>query len=125
RHHPHPNICQYRGYIADETGRVTGLCLQKHQYMLAIAVWKKIDIDWDVVMKDYKSAIDHLHSLGWIHNDISSGNLMIDYNLRGGIIDFGGSTREGASIDIETPFWSRGSRVAEKENDYYGLRRAE
>lgn len=67
RRHPHPNICRYLGYIADKTGRVTGLCLQKCRYMLGIAVWEKADIDWDFVMKGYKSAIDHLRSLGWIH----------------------------------------------------------
>ncbi|SJL04541.1 uncharacterized protein ARMOST_07908 [Armillaria ostoyae] len=93
--HPHPNICEYQGYVVDE-----------------MAVWKKMDIDFDVLMKDYKNAVDHLHNLGWIHNDIS---------------DFGACTREGAPIHIGTPLWAKADfwHVAEKENDYYGLQRAE
>ncbi|KAK0445525.1 hypothetical protein EV421DRAFT_2034543 [Armillaria borealis] len=127
RRHPHPNICEYQGYVVDESGRVSGLCLKKYQCNLSVAIWKKMDIDFDVLMKDYKNAVDHLHNLGWIHNDISGGNLMIDANLRGVLVDFGACTREGAPIHIGTPLWAKADiwHIAEKENDYYGLQHAE
>ncbi len=52
---------------------------------------------------------------------------MVDANLRGVLVDFGACTREGATIHIGTPRWAKGDlwHVAEKENDYNGLQRAE
>ncbi len=52
---------------------------------------------------------------------------MVDANLRGVLVDFGACTREGAVIHIRTPLWAKGDlwHVAEKENDYNGLQRAE
>ncbi len=31
-----------------------------------------MDVGFDVLMKDYKNAVDHLHNLGWIHVRVRS-----------------------------------------------------
>ncbi|KIY53932.1 hypothetical protein FISHEDRAFT_17014, partial [Fistulina hepatica ATCC 64428] len=133
RAHPHPNLCEYRGYIPDTNGHVAGLCFKEYTVPLYRAVWTKMPFDVDKAMSDWRSAVLHLHQLGWIHNDISSGNLMLykdpeglaSNSFAGVVVDLGECTKKGQAIQAETPWFSRGSKIAEEENDLYGLKQVE
>lgn len=39
-------------------------------------------------MEALESAIDHLHSLGWAHNDLNPGNVLVDKSGMPVLIDF-------------------------------------
>jgi serine/threonine protein kinase len=53
-------------------------------------------------MKDWllplRAAVDHLHSIGYVHNDITPSNIMLDSRGQPVIIDFGSMCRVGESL---------------------------
>ena len=54
--------------------------------------------DYSCILTDIESGINHLHSLGLVHNDINPSNIMIN-NHRAIIIDFGSCRRLGESLE--------------------------
>lgn len=68
REHPHPNICEYRGYIPDaEEGWFFGLALKRYERTLKEAFLSEDDLEADSAMRALRSAVAHLHSLGLVH----------------------------------------------------------
>jgi serine/threonine protein kinase len=63
---PHPNICQYYGYLPSADGRIAALCLKCHGEELYNTV-KEDNIDASIVISQVRSGIQHLHSLGLVH----------------------------------------------------------
>jgi serine/threonine protein kinase len=114
--HSHSNIAEYLGSIV-EGDLVTGICYRKYERTLTET------LNTDRVLEGVKSGLDHLHSLGYIHDDINPRNIMLDKEGRGIIIDFDsckktGSRREGK---CGTNGWTMDNDVASVENDHYSL----
>lgn len=71
--------------------------------------------------------MQHLHSLGWIHNDINPKNIMLDEDDTTIIIDFDsccGMNEKGPTCG--THMWTDetyDADCAKLENDYCGLRK--
>ena len=63
RHHPHPNIVEYRGCVV-ENGLVEFLVLERYPEQLSDVVYK---VDHAKVLRDIGTAVEHLHSLGFVH----------------------------------------------------------
>lgn len=127
RTNPHPNIAQYRGCVVRK-GRITGLCLAKYDLTLADRLKDlKRPLDVEGCLDGIRYGIQHLHSLGLIHNDVKPLNIMFnaDDNIPI-IIDFDLCQPEGEELrglGCGTIGWSDPSRThATTENDYYGLR---
>jgi serine/threonine protein kinase len=99
--HPHPNIIRYHG-CRSRDGYLTGIVLDRYSYDLQGYMKKNVEaIDKEKFMRALESAVHHLHSLGWAHNDLNPTNIMVDYSDEGDtvpiLIDFG-SAREIGSL---------------------------
>ena len=78
RLHPHKNIASYLGCINDG-GFITGICFVKYQETLSDRLEDSSrPLDPDSCLMGVREALDHLHSLGLIHNDVNPNNIMSD-----------------------------------------------
>ncbi|OAQ98287.1 hypothetical protein LLEC1_02082 [Akanthomyces lecanii] len=108
---PHVNVAAYRGCLLGN-GRVKGLLFDKYQQTLLEKVnpqrLSKVhfvqgdrrlvdETVWDW-LPQLRSAVSHLHKLGYVHNDISPANIMIGDDEKPVLIDFEGMCRVGESL---------------------------
>lgn len=56
-------------------------------------------------MEALRSAIDHLHTLGWAHNDLNPSNVLVAEDGSPVLIDFGSAQRIGETLST-----SRGTK---------------
>ncbi|ORY06754.1 hypothetical protein BCR34DRAFT_434428, partial [Clohesyomyces aquaticus] len=77
-HHPHPNICGYKGIVVDEYDIITGLCFEKFVMGFDEFVAAGWSFDADPALQDIECGIDHLHSLDLVHCDIEPRNVFIN-----------------------------------------------
>ncbi|RYP59818.1 hypothetical protein DL769_008376 [Monosporascus sp. CRB-8-3] len=113
--HPHPHIIGYYGYRV-RRGRITGLVLDRHPSDLKNYVKHGIGtIDEGPFMEALESPIHHLHPLGWAHNDLNPGNILVDKSGMPVLIDFGSSHEVGKKLTT-----SRGTKgwIDEDMKDY-------
>lgn len=100
---PHPNIAKYHGCIT-KRGRLVGIVLDKYKSTLEDRVlWDPRPFNKKLCLDQLKAAIDHVHSLGFAHNDINPNNIMLDENDTAFLIDFGSCRR------IDEPLISAGT----------------
>jgi len=110
RKNPHRNIAEYHG-CEIRNGRVTGLCFKRYlddlQLKLNPESLNKLSFqnnqrpplaDALRYLKGIKSGLDHLHSLGFSHNDINPANIMLDHDDKPIIIDFDSCLRHGTPL---------------------------
>lgn len=111
KQNPHPNLALYHGCLAVD-GKAAGLLFQHYQYTLLEKVNPQrlskrhfiasgrpaVRDNMKCWTESLRAAIDHLHSLGLVHNDITPANVMFDENECPVLIDFGGVCRSGASL---------------------------
>ncbi|KAI1151876.1 kinase-like domain-containing protein [Nemania diffusa] len=131
--HPHPNIIRYHGCRCQGI-YLTGIVLDRYSYTLKDYVKQaSVVIDNKVFMSALKSAINHLHFLGWAHNDLNPTNVMINDSGIGGampiVIDFGSAREVGMLLGTSrgTPGWYDGRiedyTISKKENDMFALKK--
>ncbi|PNP73731.1 hypothetical protein FNYG_12921 [Fusarium nygamai] len=80
REHPHPNLGQSQGCVVAEDGRLEGLALLKYKTTLFERAHDVSSFDLgqrEQCISIIKSALEHLHSLGLAHNDLSPFNIMV------------------------------------------------
>lgn len=114
--HLHPNIIRYHGCRV-RRGRITGLVLNRHPNVLTDYLKNKVgSVDKEAFMQTLNSAIDHLHSLGWAHNDLNPSNILVDMEGMPVLIDFGSAREIGAELGT-----SRGTKgwIEEDMKDYH------
>ena len=117
---PHPNIITYLGCRINR-GRITGIVfelLEKTLYQSPVVPPNKIN----AFLSKLQSALDHIHSLGLAHNDISPYNIMV----KDGdpiLIDFGACAPPGSRVDFAgTPGWCKESFfLSELEHDTFSM----
>ena len=96
--HPHPNIIRYHGCRV-RRGRITGLVLDRHPNTLTDYLKNSVgSVDKQAFMQSLSSAIYHLHSLGWAHNDLNPNNVLVDEDGMPVLIDFGSAREIGAKL---------------------------
>lgn len=125
RKHPHPNIAQYVGCSVQDS-RITGLCFVKYDTTLATRLNDRDrpvhpDKCWNAI----KGGIEHLHSLGLIHNDLNPRNIMLKPDDTPVIIDFDSCRRDGDKL-LKGGTWGwtdENVQYASPKNDYDGLKR--
>ncbi|UNI20473.1 hypothetical protein JDV02_006554 [Purpureocillium takamizusanense] len=102
---PHPNIVRYHGCHV-RRGYITGLVLDRHLHDLESYLKSgHIIQDKELFIKSLESAVHHLHSLGWAHNDLNPTNVLVAEDKRPILIDFGSSRRIGEKLST-----SRGTK---------------
>ncbi|KAH6700696.1 kinase-like domain-containing protein [Leptodontidium sp. MPI-SDFR-AT-0119] len=113
--HPHPNIIRYYGCQV-RRGRITGLVLDRHPNDLTEYLKHEIGtIDREPFMEALESAIHHLHSLDWAHNDLNPRNILVNEAGMPVLIDFGSCHEIGKKLTT-----SRGTKgwIDEDMKDY-------
>lgn len=86
--HPHPHIIRYHGCVV-KRGYITGLVLDRHASDLeAYLENDRGRINKESFMAALESAIYHLHSLGWAHNDLDPSNILVDASGMPVLINF-------------------------------------
>ncbi|KAL6866463.1 hypothetical protein ACO1O0_002574 [Amphichorda felina] len=125
--HPHPNIICYHGCRV-RRGRITGLVLDRHPHTLSDYLKNKVgSVDGVPFIQAVKSAICHLHSLGWAHNDLNPSNILVDEDGMPILIDFGSAREIGAKLGTSrgTKGWIDGEmkdyHTSDKRHDFFAL----
>ena len=114
--HPHPNIIRYHGCRV-RRGRITGLVLDRHPNTLTDYLKNSVgSVDKQAFMQSLSSAIYHLHSLGWAHNDLNPNNVLVDEDGMPVLIDFGSAREIGTKLGT-----SRGTKgwIDQDMKDYH------
>jgi len=125
--YPHPNIIHYYGCRV-RRNRITGLVLDRHPISLIDYVMDKVGpVHKEPFMQALESAIYHLHSLGWAHNDVNPGSVLVNKEGMPVLIDFASAREIGAKLGSRrgTKGWIDGKlkdyNTSEKAHDIFGL----
>lgn len=106
----HPHIIRYHGCYV-RRGRIVGLVLDRHSQELVELLRNKVGtVDKGPFMQALESAIRHLHSLNWAHNDLHPGNILVDQAGMPVLIDFGSAREIGTKLGTSrgTKGWIEG-----------------
>lgn len=125
--HPHPNVATYHGCVV-RRGRIARLCFTWYYQNLVDRVYHDTrPFDIERCLQDISKGIQHLHSLGIVHNDITPNNIMLTSEDAAVVIDFDSCLKEGEKGFMEsTRMWTDASyshEYAKFENDLCGLRK--
>lgn len=143
--HPHPNICEYRGYVVNERGYMAGLCFKGYSKNLDQAIGDGDPVDSKAIVEGIRLGLKHMHSLGLVHvriflsscvvshltssfqNDVNPWNIMLASASWPVIIDFDSCQESGSTVKHKagTDGWSEDSDLVVEENDWYGLKKIE
>ncbi|KAL4909229.1 hypothetical protein BDW74DRAFT_174431 [Aspergillus multicolor] len=133
KQNPHRNIAIYYG-CQELNGRVSGLCFKRYASTLeeqvnpghlnkdAFRSSRIVDDTVIAALPGILAGIEHLHSLGLVHNDINPSNIMLDEDDTPVLIDFGSCRYVGESLRGtgagRTPYWyDPAVEIAESQND--------
>lgn len=132
--HPHPNIVRYHG-CCSRGDYLTGIVLDRYPRTLADLVENGttpgVSFDKAKFMGALQSAICHLHSLGWAHNDLNPTNILVN-EVKGAdvvpiLIDFGSARKVSAPLGMSrgTSGWIEGPIegyvTSRREHDLFAL----
>lgn len=123
----HPNIAKYFGCIVEHS-RIVALCFQRYNETLKDRLkCRDRPLDKDRIVQGVRDGIDYMHSLGYCHNDIHDGNIMITDEDTPVIIDFDSCLPEGEVLACKggAPWWSIDTDKSHKENDLFSLKKLE
>ena len=125
--HPHPNIIRYHGCRVTRE-YFTGLVLDEHPRDLETHFQDELTIpNQEAFMASLESAIQHLHGLGWAHNDITPSNILVSEAEEPILIDFEGCQKLGTELKHirGTKGWIEGDigdhNTSEAKHDIYAL----
>ncbi|RDW61115.1 uncharacterized protein DSM5745_10613 [Aspergillus mulundensis] len=102
RTRPHPHLAAYYGYQEDRDG-IPGLCFKRYECTLLEKVNPRrldrssfrmssrnlVTADMRERLAGIRSAIEHLHAHGIVHNDVNPTTIMLDENGTFVLISFG------------------------------------
>ncbi|KAL8276572.1 hypothetical protein RQP46_010995 [Phenoliferia psychrophenolica] len=130
RANPHPNLCVYHGCLI-QNNRLIGIVLEHYPDTLYGAFMEGGDgerVDRRTVCSEIAGAVDHLHSLGIVHNDVNPHNIALTSEFRSVLIDFDAARPEGYIFNAwdkrgTARYGRAGVKVSERANDLFGLER--
>lgn len=124
--YPHPNIAVYYGCVR-EGDLITALCYKRYEYTISEAVRDDlIPVDRRAaILEGIAAGLQHLHSLGLVHNDINANNIMFDEQLNPVIIDFDSCRKEGEEFPGATIGWEDDHDISTKDIDLAALKLVE
>ncbi|OBR07336.1 Serine/threonine-protein kinase [Colletotrichum higginsianum IMI 349063] len=139
KRHPHPNLAEYRGCVLSE-GRIIGICFKRYRETLMgkvnpghlnkamlIEAPERAAVREEATryLPNIRAGLQHLHSLGIIHNDLNPMNVMIDENDNPVIIDFDSCRVVGAPLqDVKRTYgwYNQDVGVSSESNDTEALK---
>ncbi|KAI5457276.1 kinase-like domain-containing protein [Mariannaea sp. PMI_226] len=127
--YPHPNIVEYIGCIV-KGYKLHSIAMKKYKMTLEDRCEPEVrdsmkPLDKEACIRDISAGLEHLHQLGYAHNDINPSNIVVDENDKCIIIDFGscmklGSKLQELGLDGFNEEFEWHSSV---HNDEYGLKK--
>ena len=93
--HPHLAI-RVGSFVKDD--RVLGVILPRYECSLQNIIEEKKNLQLSEVSTEVRSTLHHLHSIGFAHNDVHLGNIMLCANERAVLIDLEFCRRLGDEI---------------------------
>ncbi|KAJ5935162.1 hypothetical protein N7466_004709 [Penicillium verhagenii] len=123
---PHPGIIKYYG-CRTQRGFITALALERHPSDLKRYIKdKKSPLDQEKFMVALESAINHLHSLGFAHNDINPANVLLDHAQMPVLVDFNSCKPIGEKLTYSrgTLSWTDEEDewdTSETRHDFFGM----
>ncbi|KAI0478145.1 kinase-like domain-containing protein [Xylaria cf. heliscus] len=118
--HPHPNIARYLGCIVKD-GKIKGLGFDKYPVTLSKILEDKTPFNKGSCIRGIEAGVQHMHSLGLVHNDLKPANIMMDGD-NPIIIDFDSCKPEGEKLlKGGTYEWSTEESYSKQSNDHYSL----
>lgn len=109
----------------EEQGRIRGLCFEKYGETLYERRTRGAEIREANVLEQVEAGMNHLHHLGFVHNDLGPANVMFrgldDEALV--IIDFDSCTPSGSDLPSKRGPVPEGVEVAIPDNDRLGIER--
>lgn len=125
--HPHPNLIGYHGCRVVR-GHIIGLVLDKHPHDLETYVTDGLgQIDKVAFMAALESVVQHLHGLGWAHNDLTPFSIMVSEAGMPVLFDFSGCQKVGTKLKYirGTKGWIQGEiedhTVSDVQHDFFAL----
>jgi serine/threonine protein kinase len=125
--HPHPNLVRYHGCRV-KRGHITGLILDRYPHDLETYVQcGHGKIDKVAFMAALESVIQHLHGLGFAHNDLQPANVLVSEAGLPVLIDFEGCQKFGTELKYirGTKGWIEGEvgnhNISEARHDTFAL----
>ncbi|KAI1188008.1 kinase-like domain-containing protein [Nemania serpens] len=124
RLHPHKNIVQYHGCMA-ENGMFHAICLDRYPATLQEREENLSEAEKKRIVQEIRDGVAHLHSIGLVHNDLNPRNIMIAEDGTAVIIDFDSCRPTGERMGPKgaTPGWdlSTPGEYATPQNDLHNL----
>lgn len=118
---PHPNITKYLGCLVGQDGRIRGLCFRKYQETVHDRLRDPCrPIDLQRQFQNVEDGVKTLRSLGIVHNDLHSGNIMLDEEDNTFINDFDSCRPRGDPLGPK-PGIDPTKTLSEYENDEEAL----
>lgn len=119
---PHKHLTKSLGCVVRQN-RVTAICLPKYVNTLGHRVREGIHVDIESCISCIRSAILHLHSLGYAHNDVNPENIMFDRDDVPVLLDFDASKPFGENLlKPGTYGWNDNhKKVSDEHNDLKAL----
>ncbi|CAG8939766.1 unnamed protein product [Penicillium salamii] len=125
--HPHPNLIRYHGCRV-VNGHFTGVVLERHPHDLEVYVESGHKaIDTTSFMAALESVIQHLHGLGWAHNDLKPSNILVSEAGFPILIDLEGCQKLGTELKYirGSEGWIEGDigshNTSETQHDIFAL----
>ena len=132
---PHPNICEFLG-VEVINGKIAGICCKRYKDTLEERLnpnritktqfkYREGSLkDRQGFLDGVRAGIDHLHSLGFVHNDICPSNIMFKDDDTPVIIDFSATRPIGQGpmeVTRTLDWFDPGNNTARFENDLDAL----
>ncbi|KAJ5738147.1 peptidase S66 LD-carboxypeptidase A [Penicillium malachiteum] len=124
--HPNPGIIKYYG-CRIKRGFITALALERHPSDLKRYIKdNKGPLNEGKFMNALESAIKHLHSIGFAHNDINPANVLLDEEKMPVLADFNSCKpiREKLTYSRGTYGWMDEAdewNISETRHDFFGM----
>ena len=107
---PHPNVVSRIGCVLREN-YVIGIAIPRYRITLSEAVINQVAFDRLLAFRQLRSAVAHLHNIGYCHNDTDLNNFVVSQTVMVVLIDLEFARGEGtviSEIDI----------ISSREEDY-------
>lgn len=90
--HPHPNLVRYLGCTI-KSSHITGIGLERHKMTLQERSRSGFhELDLHKLINQIRQGVQHLHALGFVHNDLNPSDIALDSADRPVLLGFAQSS---------------------------------